>query len=115
MKAAIEILGLPEMPVENISFDSITITAAKGILCSDAKMIDFKDVAVHPSSGPLLSVMDCEGITADRMEVFEGVSPLIYADGLNTKDILLTHTNTANSKVPVLFGAHISHEAVILR
>ena len=49
------------------------------------------------------------------MEVFEGVSPLVYADGLNTKDILLTHTNTAKSKVPVLFGAHISHEAVVLR
>ena len=101
--------------MENVSFDSITITAAKGISCSDATMIEFKDVAVHPSSGPLLSIMDCDGITADRMEVFEGVSPLIYADGLNTKDILLTHTNTANSKVPVLFGAHISHEAVILR
>ena len=114
-KAAIEILGLPEMPAESITFDSITITAAKGILCSDAKMIDFKDVAVHPSSGPLLSVMDCEGITADRMEVFEGVSPLIYADGLNTKNILLTHTNTAKSKVPVLFGTKISHDAVILR
>ena len=114
-KAAIEILGLPEMPVENVSFDSITITAAKGILCSDAKMIEFKNVSVHPSSGPLFSLMDCEGITADRMEVFEGVSPLIYADGLNTKNILLTHTNTAGSNVPVQFGAHISHEAVILR
>ena len=50
--------------------------------------------AIHPSSGPLLSIMDCEGITADRMEVFEGVSPLVYADGLNTKNIFLTHTNT---------------------
>ena len=38
-KAAIEIFGIPEMPVENISFDSITIIAAKGISCSDAKRL----------------------------------------------------------------------------
>lgn len=114
-KAAIEILGIPEMPVENISFDSITITAAKGISCSDARMIEFRNVAIHPASGPLLSIMDCEGIRADRMEVFEGVSPLIYADGLKTKDILLMHTDTGKSKVPVLFGKQISHEAITIQ
>jgi polygalacturonase len=41
---AISITGLPQMPVQNIHFDNVVISADKGYESKDAKDIDFKNV-----------------------------------------------------------------------
>ena len=43
-KTAISITGLPQMPVQNIYFDNVVISADRGYVAKDAKDIDFKNV-----------------------------------------------------------------------
>lgn len=43
-KTAISITGLPEMPVQKIYFDTITISSDKGYVSKDVKDINFKNV-----------------------------------------------------------------------
>ena len=114
-KGALEILGLPEMPVENVTFDSVAIVSSKGIACSDADMIEFSDIAVRPVSGPLFSILDCTKISVDRMQTYDGISPIIYADGLRTSDIILTNMNGSKSKMEIRYGPNIKHGAVTIQ
>lgn len=43
-KTAISITGLPDMPVQKINFENVTISASQGYLQKDAKDINFKNV-----------------------------------------------------------------------
>lgn len=52
------ILGLPEMPVENVTFSHINIEAEKGLSCKDAKNIAFRDVQINTKKGPALICED---------------------------------------------------------
>jgi polygalacturonase len=114
-KAAIEILGIPEMPVENITFDSISIAAAKGIVCNDASNIRFTYVSVRPTSGPVVSILDGEKITFDGLILGDGADPVMYVDGLKTNGIILTNTNTAKAKSVIRYGEKVSLRSVTIK
>ncbi len=111
-KAAIEIVGIPEMPVENVTFDSIAIVSAKGIACSDADMIKFADVSLRSSAGPIISILDCTKLSVDRMQIPVGSSALVYADGARTSDVSISNTKGTGPTVEVQFGPSINHGAV---
>ena len=50
---AIAITGLPQMPVSNITFDSVTIHANKGLTATQAKNIDLHDVQLDVAERPV--------------------------------------------------------------
>jgi polygalacturonase len=50
---AIAITGLPQMPVSNISFDSVTIHATKGLTATQAKNIDLHSVQLDVTERPV--------------------------------------------------------------
>ena len=50
---AIAITGLPQMPVSNIAFDSVTIRATKGLTATQAKNIDLQDVQLDVAERPV--------------------------------------------------------------
>lgn len=50
---AIAITGLPQMPVNNIVFDSVTIHASKGLVATQAKNIDLHDVKLDVAERPV--------------------------------------------------------------
>jgi polygalacturonase len=50
---AIAITGLPQMPVSNIAFDSVTIHANKGLTATQARNIDLHDVQLDVAEKPV--------------------------------------------------------------
>lgn len=52
--AAIAITGLPQMPVSDISFDSVTIRATKGLTATQAKHIDLHAVRLDVTEPPAI-------------------------------------------------------------
>jgi polygalacturonase len=59
------ILGLPERPVENVTFTDINIDADTGFSCKDAKGIAFHDVTVNTKKGPSLICENTEDLEID--------------------------------------------------
>jgi polygalacturonase len=55
-KAAITITGLPQMPVHDIYFDNISITAGKGITQTDATALHFTKTTIIATTDPKQSV-----------------------------------------------------------
>jgi len=56
------ILGLREMPVENVTFSNVSIDAEKGLSCKDARNIAFRDVQINTRKGPALICEDTAGL-----------------------------------------------------
>jgi hypothetical protein len=50
-KFAAQITGLPEAPLENISFDRVRIEADEGVRVTDAKGLKFTETKVVPKTG----------------------------------------------------------------
>ncbi len=66
---AVDLLGLPEMPVENVSFDSLAMSTARGIRCADVRGVRFSGSHVTPQVPPVITVTEGEGVTMDGLTV----------------------------------------------
>ncbi|MBN1362460.1 MAG: glycoside hydrolase family 28 protein [Sedimentisphaerales bacterium] len=66
------ILGLPERPVENVTFTDINMDAETGFQCKDAKGVAFHDVTVNTQKGPALI---CENTTNLEISGFRSLTP----------------------------------------
>jgi hypothetical protein len=66
--AAGYILGLEEMPVENVTFSNITIDAQKGFSCSNAKNLTFHDIRIDAQKGPALLCEKVAGLEIDGVQ-----------------------------------------------
>ena len=54
-KTAIAITGLPQMPVHDIYFDTVSISADKGVVLTDARALHFSKTKIVAASGPAYS------------------------------------------------------------
>lgn len=70
--AAGYILGLDEMPVEDVTFTNITVDAEKGFSCSNARNLGFYHVRINTAKGPALL---CEQVQALEIEGFRTLTP----------------------------------------
>lgn len=67
-KTAIEITGLPEMPIHNIQFDNVTMKSKIGVTCKDAENITFNHVNVLSDEENNFLVADCKNIAYNHVE-----------------------------------------------
>ena len=65
--AAGYILGLDEMPVENVTFSNLSIDAQTGFSCSNARHLAFRDVRIDTKKGPALLCEKVEGLEIDGL------------------------------------------------
>jgi polygalacturonase len=56
------ITGLRELPVEDIVFSNVRISAEKGFTCTNARLISFDDVEINPGAGPALTLRNATEI-----------------------------------------------------
>lgn len=109
---AIEMLGLPEMPIENVTFDSISIGAAKGIACTDVEDIRITNTAVKPGRWPVVEIIDGERIVLDGITFPAGADPFVRVSGGKTDGVRVMNTKTATARKAITIGPGASMEAV---
>jgi polygalacturonase len=55
---AIEIVGLPELPIRDVTFDNVEIMADQGLHSADCENVHFKNTKLTSSNGTAISVQD---------------------------------------------------------
>ncbi|WP_339319506.1 glycoside hydrolase family 28 protein [Paenibacillus sp. FSL R10-2734] len=60
---ALLIKGLPEMPICNIVFERVMLTARKGVTCTNAENIVFRSTTILPEEGEPFTMDKVEGVT----------------------------------------------------
>jgi polygalacturonase len=85
----IQIIGLPEMPVRNISFKNITFSGNTGIEIIDAKNITLENLKVSNKKGSFASISYCDSITIDSLNIV----------GTDTKNIPIVLNSTQHIQI----------------
>jgi hypothetical protein len=63
---AIDIVGLPELPVQDITFDNVTIESQRGVRCIDCRGVHFSHTAITPQSGVAFQLDGARGVSFDQ-------------------------------------------------
>ena len=67
-KVACELTGLTEMPIENVTFNDIQLTAKTGFAIKDAKGIELHHVTVNTETGPAVTATGTDGLELDGVK-----------------------------------------------
>lgn len=97
-RRAVQLQGLPEMPLAGIHMRRVSITADQGLVCQDAKDISLQGVDILTSKGPVASFIGSKNITIDHLAYTPGAETLFKADGKNNASIMVTNTNATSAK-----------------
>ncbi|WP_435138333.1 glycoside hydrolase family 28 protein [Formosa sp. A9] len=80
------ILGIPEMPIHNITFSDVDIDAKEGFSVHTAKNIEFHDVKINTTLGSAFKVEDTEQIILDNVGTSKPIAnkPVISIKNVKT-------------------------------
>lgn len=95
---AIELLGLPEMPLYNIELTNISISAQKGLLGVNADHIRLTNVEILPQSGPALAFHNSRNIAVEAARFPEDLETLLSLSGPKTAAIYLRKISARDAK-----------------
>lgn len=132
-KHAVRIIGIEEMPVENVTFQDIQFDAETGIEISEAKHIELHNVRVSTTSGPALVTHDVNRLEVDGIyatsplkdtpviqlnntqEVFvhscfpvQGTETFVELNGPETSAVTIKGNNFLKVKIPIKQGNDVS-------
>ncbi|MBI5769910.1 MAG: glycoside hydrolase family 28 protein [Verrucomicrobia bacterium] len=62
---AIRLTGLDDSPIQNISFENMTIASTQGVKLSHVKNVTFKNVTVTPKTGKVFELTNADGVLVD--------------------------------------------------
>jgi DNA sulfur modification protein DndE len=82
-RQAVALQGLPEMPIRGIHLNNVSLTAERGMACTDAQDITLDNVEILNSRGPVLNLLNSRDISVDRLTYAAGDGAVIKADGPN--------------------------------
>jgi polygalacturonase len=80
-------LGIEEMPVQNVSFSDIFIEAETGFSCKDAKGVTFRNVRIDTKKGPALVCENTERLDIAGLTTGSPLENTPVIDLLNAKSV----------------------------
>jgi polygalacturonase len=111
-RSAIQLYGLPEMPIAEITIEGFSARSARGIDCADVKGIRFKDVSITPDQGPVVQILDGSDVTFENLQFPQGAEAAFKVLGAKTQGIRVAKTDLSKAKAKIVAGEGASEGAV---
>jgi len=105
---AVELLGLPEMPLHNIELKNVSISAEKGLVGMNADGVKLVNVEILPQKGPVLAFHNSTNITIERAGYPAEVETFLALSGNKTAKINLIGTNLSHAKKEVKLAPEVN-------
>ena len=111
---AITLRGLPEKPIENITFKNITISANNGLVASNAENIKLINVNIATKEGPIMSLLDSRDFTIKGSSSTGGTDTFLHLKGEKTGNIHLIDNDLSNVQNEVIIEKEVPAGAVLI-
>jgi polygalacturonase len=133
------LLGLDEMPIDNVTFDNINIDAEDGFAIKNVKNITFHNVMVNTTRGPVLIGENVDNLEVEAIRTLSphpdvpvvylkdvqnafihdanpvpGTNQYLGVSGPLTRDIVVSGNNFRHVKIAVDKDSSVPENAVIL-
>lgn len=84
---AVLLAGLPEMAVQSIRLEDVSITARTGMICMDARDIVLKNVEILNADGPALHIYNVQGAAVNGLRYGDGSEHPVRVQGKQNRDL----------------------------
>jgi polygalacturonase len=114
-RRAVQLQGLPEMPIRGIHLRNVAISATRGVVCQDARDITLEGMEILQTEGSVVEIIRSQDVRIDRLAYPAGTESLFKLSGRNTAGITVQNTETKSARHPVTLGAGVSADALQVR
>ncbi len=105
---AVELLGLPEMPLQNIEMKNVSISAEKGLLGMNADGVKLMNVEILPQKGPVLAFHNSTNLTIERAGYPAETDSFLVLSGNKTAKINLIGTNLSQARKEIKLAPEVN-------
>jgi len=112
---AVELIGLPDRPIENITLEGISIAADVGVQCADVRDVRLKNVQISAKQGPVVQLVDSRDVIISGSKCPEGTDVFLNVQGGKTSGIHLVGNDLSKAKTGVVAGEDVPAGAVDTR
>ncbi len=106
--------GLPEMNLENITFENIRMESNIGMTCEDANGIKIKNLSLSTKKMPSLDFKNSRNVVLDGFKYPETTNQLFHFSGSKTENVKLINTGIVESGKQLTVGKEVPANAVRL-
>lgn len=110
-ETGIFVRGLPEMNINSIQMENISIQSKKGFVCIEGSNVSLKNATLHCDHRSVIDVLDSKNLVLDNI-AFKPGETLLSVAGDRSKDIRLLNTNSSGVKKEIELGAGVSASVV---
>jgi polygalacturonase len=110
----IQLQGLPEMNLENITLQNIKMEADQGMVCNDAKNVKISNLTLITKKAPVADFQNCSEVVVDGLYSNSAVSPLVQIGGASSRKTLLKNLSLSNQEKQVVVGKEVPKNVVQL-
>ncbi len=107
--------GLPEMPVQGISLQNVSISSNEGALMIDADSISMDHVSLAPATGPVVSLVQSRNVSFQKFGFPPGLPRLLKVEGSRSTGIIFMDTDTPGLKTGIELGKDVKSDAVVIK
>jgi polygalacturonase len=112
-KQAINISGLPEMPVQDINFENVTISSAAGFESKEAQNIRMSNINIMPGKGPIFAIDNSRDFSLKNITCPEPTGLFMKLQGKLTSNIQVLESDLSSVKKAFELGDEVRADAVI--
>jgi polygalacturonase len=109
---AIYLQGLPEMNLENVHLENLTMEAENGLMCMDATGITIKNLNLKTVNYPSITLVNTKNVSISGLTLNNAEEPLISVNGENTEDVKIELNSKANLDKLIVLGEKVNNQKV---
>jgi polygalacturonase len=109
---AVQIEGLPEMPIRGIELDNIQVSARTGVVCVDAERITLSNLQITPKNGPVISIRDSREVAINKAKA-RNADVFLRVEGEKSQNIRIKASDLSRTAKPVEFDNGAKETAVV--
>jgi len=114
-KSASSIVGLPEMPIQNIRISNSYISSEIGAETEFAKNISFDNVEISVTKGPVFNIDESSGFVLNKISFPRSAGSFMNISGKYSKSISIENTDLKNLKTPIIYSEDADKNSVLTK
>lgn len=88
-KTAVELGGLPENILRDLSFENVTVTAKRGAVCEWVDGLRMRDTGIRPGTGPVVALVNSRNVSIREARCPEDVKVFLNVAGSASRAVEL--------------------------
>jgi hypothetical protein len=106
--------GLPEMNLENITFENIRMESNIGLTCEDANGIKIRNLSLSAKKMPLLDFKNSRNVVLDGFKYPATINQLFHFSGAKTENVKLKNSGVTDKEKQMVVDKDVSANTIKL-